>query len=185
MIMGHAYHDAKGSSCRQRRNGDVCMKKKSKILIYTAIVLCALFALTGVPYFDKIFSTSAYTKIIESNWGIDLPRSGAKEVYSFSEPSFHGDGIRYHVIDYPIGNESKRIANSVFQLEKVFLGASKPTEDQVAYVEALLAETEIPQDEIPIWNECVLVSQSQEDGSELYLFYGGATGTVYVVESFL
>ena len=37
-----------------------------------------------------------------------LREAGAKEVYAFSEPSFHGDGIRYHVIDYPAGNETKK-----------------------------------------------------------------------------
>ena len=99
--------------------GSVPMKKKKWLIV--AVVLLALFVLSGAPHFlSMMLSTSTYTKVIETNWGIDLPEDGGKEVYSFSEPSFHGDGIRYHVIDYPAGNESKKILNAMFQIEKVF-----------------------------------------------------------------
>ena len=57
------------------------MKKKTKIIIGTAVVLLALFVLSGAPHFlSMMLSTSTYTKVIETNWGIDLPEDGAKEV---------------------------------------------------------------------------------------------------------
>lgn len=119
------------------------------------------------------------------NWGIDLPEDGAKELYSFSEPSFHGDGIRYHVIDYPAGNESKRVLNSMSQIEKVFSDADIPTQGQIAAVEDLLKGIDIPADVIPNWSKCQLIYMKQKDNSELYLFYWSGTGTIYVIESFL
>lgn len=81
------------------------MKKKAKIIIGVMVIVILLTALLGLI---GLFSNRPYTKVLEVNWGIDLPEAGAKEVYAFSEPSFHGDGIRYHVIDYPAGNETKK-----------------------------------------------------------------------------
>lgn len=162
------------------------MKKKTKIIIGTAAVLLVLFVLSGAPRFlSLILSTSTYTNVIEMNWGIDLPEAGAKELYSFSEPSFHGDGIRYHVIDYPAGNESKRVLNSMSQIEKVFSDADAPTQGQIAAVEEFLKGIDIPADVIPDWSKCQLIYMKQNDNSELYLFYWSGTGTIYVVESFL
>lgn len=41
-----------------------------------------------------------YTVVINMNWSIKLPNS-YKEIYSKnSGPSFHGDGIRYHILEY-------------------------------------------------------------------------------------
>lgn len=158
--------------------------KKKKWLI-AAVVLLAMFVLSGAPHFlSMMLSTSTYTKVIETNWGIDLPEDGAKEVYSFSEPSFHGDGIRYHVIDYPAGNESKKIQNAMFQIEKVFSEADVPSQGQIAAVEEILKDIDIPDDVIPDWSKCQLVYMKQHDNSELYLFYWSGTGTIYVVESF-
>ena len=162
------------------------MKTKTKIIIGTAAVLLVLLVLSGAPRFlSLILSTSTYTNVIEMNWGIDLPEDGAKELYSFSEPSFHGDGIRYHVIDYPVGNESKRVLNSMSQIEKVFSDADAPTQGQIAAVEEFLKGIDIPTDVIPDWSKCQLIYMKQNDHSELYLFYWSSTGTIYVVESFL
>lgn len=156
------------------------MKKKTKIILgAVAAVLIALFILL------EVFSNRPYTKVLEANWGIDLPEAGAEEVFSFSEPSFHGDGIRYHVIDYPAGNESKKILNAMFQIEKVFLEAELPSKEQIADVEELLKDIDIPDDVIPDWSKCQLVYERHKDNSELYLFYWSGTGTIYVVESFL
>lgn len=161
------------------------MKKRKKIIMSTAVVLIALFLLSGAPRFlGMMLLTSTYTTVIERNWEIDLPEAGAKEVYSFSEPSFHGDGIRYHVIDYPVGNESKKNQNTMFQIEKVFSETDFPTEGQIAAVEGLLKDIDIPDDIIPDWSKCQLIYMIQDDGSELYLFYWSGTGTIYVVESF-
>lgn len=71
--------------------------KKSKKIILLIVVLCGI-CIVG---FFLINSVNSYTRVLKINWDIELPTAGAKEIYAYSEPSFHGDGIRYHVIDYP------------------------------------------------------------------------------------
>ena len=156
------------------------MKKSQKIIILM-VGLCVICAFGSF----LMNSTNSYTRVLKTNWGIELPKAGAKEIFAYSEPSFHGDGIRYHVIDYPIGNESKRMQNSVFQLDKIFLHSPQPTEEQIRYVEQLLEQIDVKEDVIPDWGKCELVYLKQEDSSELFLFYWSGTGTVYIVESFL
>ena len=155
--------------------------KKSKKILLLIVVLCGICTIG----FFLINSVNSYTRVLKINWGIDLPKAGAKEIYAYSEPNFHGDGIRYHVIDYPIGNESKKIQNTVFQLEKIFLHSPQPTEEQISYVENLLEQIDVKEDVIPDWAKCKLVYLIQEDHSELFLFYWEGTGTVYIVESFI
>lgn len=159
------------------------MNKKLKTVIYCILMLIALFVVIMMLWMH--FSTKPYPKVIQKNWQIEVPSEGARNLYSYSEPSPHGDGIRYHVIDYEIGNESKRVQNSVFQLGKIFLHAAQPTESQIAYVEELLQETTVPEDEFPDWEKCQLVSEKKDDSSEIFMFYWSGTGTLYVVESFL
>ena len=156
------------------------MKKSQKIIILI-VGLCVICAFSSF----LMNSINSYTRVLKTNWGIELPKAGAKEIFAYSEPSFHGDGIRYHVIDYPIGNENKRMQNSVFQLDKIFLHSSQPTEEQIRYVEQLLEQIDVKEDVIPDWGKCELVYHKQEDSSELFLFYWSGTGTVYIVESFL
>ena len=156
------------------------MKKSQKIIILI-VVLCVICAFGSF----LMNSINSYTRVLKTNWGIELPKAGAKEIFAYSEPSFHGDGIRYHVIDYPIGNESKRMQNSVFQLDKIFLHSPQPAEEQIRYVEQLLEQIDVKEDVIPDWGKCELVYLKQEDSSELFLFYWSGTGTVYIVESFL
>ena len=159
------------------------MIKRFKKIIVAIFILIAIFICSSFCW--MYFSTKPYTKVINMNWDIGLPGDGAKDIFSYSEPSPHGDGIRYHVIDYPIGNESKRILNSVFQLEKIFNVTKQPTDNQISCVEELLRKINIKNDVIPDWKRCRLVYQKQNDNSEIFLFYDSETGTLYVVESFL
>lgn len=145
-----------------------------KILIITLIIafvfiLCPI----GITY----FSTNPYTKVINMNWKIELPNKDANVVYSYSLPSPHGDGIRYHVIDYP--NENNPI------LDDVFCKSEKPTEKQITHVRDLLSNEKIEKDVFSEFDNCELVYLKQDDYSELFLFYNRDTKTVYVVESFI
>ena len=158
------------------------MNKKFKNVVFSIIILITVVIVISLLW--MYVSTRPYTKIIWKNWQIEVPSEGTRDLYSYSEPGPHGDGIRYHVIDYEIGNESKRVQDSVFRLEKIFLHAPQPTEDQIAYVEQLLKETSVPEDEFPDWGKCQLVYEKKDDNSEIFMFYWSGTGTLYVVESF-
>lgn len=127
----------------------------------------------------------SYTTAVRMNWGIDLPYTGAKEIFSYSVPDFHGDGIRYHVIDYSVGNGSKKAHTAACKLDTVFDGSSHPTATQTAYAEQLLKQIDVPENMFPDWKRCSLVCRKQEDNSELFLFRSRDTGTVYILESFV
>ena len=153
------------------------ISQKIILLIMGLCVICAI-------YFKIWKSVNSYTRVLKVNWGIELPETGVKEIFAYSTPSFHGDGIRYHVLDYPIGNENKRIQNAVFQVDKLLNGA-QPTEAQIIYVEQLLEQIDVKDDVIPDWKKCSLVYLKQQGGSELFLFYRSGTGTLYIVELFI
>ena len=69
--------------------------KKKKILLLIIVVLVSVWTIyrSIVP---------SYSSVLEANWGFELPvKALCKEVYSEDTgPSFHGDGIRYHVFSY-------------------------------------------------------------------------------------
>ena len=153
---------------------------KNRKIIFLVFGLCAAGVLCPVIW----KSVNSYTRVLKTNWGIELPEARAKAVFSYSEPSFLGDGIRYHIIDYPIGNENKKMQNVAFRLDKLF-GGIHPTEAQIDYVEQLLKQIDANDMVIPDWERCSLINFKQEDGSELFLFYQSETGTVFIVESFI
>ena len=156
------------------------MKKSHKIILLIVVlgVICAISSFL-------IHSANSYTQVLKMNWGIELPKASANEIYAYSEPGFHGDGIRYHIIDYPIENESKKRQNTALKLEEIFLQSPHPSEEQIRSVNQLLEQIDVAVDVIPEWQDCNLVYLKQEDNSELFLFYQVKTGTVYIVESFL
>ena len=149
------------------------------ISLAAAIGVCAVCLLLWL-----YFSAMPYAKVIHKNWGIELPTAGERDLYSYSQPSPHGDGVRYHVIDYPVGKDSKETRKTVSRLESIFRDVTEPTESQISRVEQLLEERGIEDDAVPDWKRCSLLYLKQEDGSELFLFCWLGTGTLYVVESF-
>ena len=62
------------------------------------IIICAVFALLLVVFGPAAWSALRYmgAGVYEANWGLAMPESGA---------SFHGDGYRYAVYDYPEPDE--------------------------------------------------------------------------------
>ena len=79
------------------------MKKKR-------ILLAILVALISTWTIYKSIAPS-YFSVLETNWGIELPvKAICKEVYSEDTgPSFHGDGIRYHVFSYFKSSEIEKM----------------------------------------------------------------------------
>ena len=69
--------------------------KKKKILLLIVIVLVSVWTI-----YRAIIPS--YSSVLEANWGIELPTKAlCKEVYEADTgPSFHGDGVRYHVFSY-------------------------------------------------------------------------------------
>lgn len=158
------------------------MKKVKKIVLITVTVIAVgILSLFIISRFFK----DPYTVVIKENWDIELPQEGAKELFAYSEPSFNGDGVRYHVIDYPAGNESEKMQDAIFQLEKLFSNAPLPNDLQIAQVNEILKDVKVDASLIADWKRCRLINLTQDDYSELFMFYSSETGTVYVVEMFI
>lgn len=69
--------------------------RKKRLLLIILCMLCVLCILTWEYLSD-------YSTTLKANWGFSLPvQARYKELYAKdSGPSFHGDGIRYHVYSY-------------------------------------------------------------------------------------
>lgn len=149
--------------------------KKRKWLIAIAVFL--VLTVVGV---SKLLPS--YSSTLEANWGISLPwKARLTEIYEKdSGSSFHGDGIRYHVFSYKYED----------YIDLMF--AWTPTEFKTIshgnYSEAAtewLDEIDVPEGQRPNYENCCYWYKSQEDNSELIIFWDNSTNLLYVVESFL
>ena len=81
--------------------------KKLKRWQRNLIIICAVFALLLAVFGPALWSALCYVGagVYEANWGLAMP-DGIKELYrTDSGASFHGDGYRYAVYDYPEPDE--------------------------------------------------------------------------------
>lgn len=122
-----------------------------------------------------------YGAVLKANWGFVLPRRGqCTEVYSAdSGASPHGDGLRYHVY-------SCRDTH----IESMY--AWLPDEHATIYHDSFhaaaddwLGQLNVPAERRPVCSGCVYHYQSQDDHSELIVFWDEGRQMLYVLESFL
>ncbi len=128
------------------------------------------------------FFSGDYAKILETNWGVALPKeSGYKETYvKQGGQGFQGDGLRYHVF----GCEEMQPIIEAFS----WGNERRKTNFYDSYKEACenwLNEIGVPQEERPNYEECSYWYDSQADLSELILLLSESQSKLYVVESFL
>ena len=149
--------------------------KKKKILLVIIVVLISVWTIyrTIVP---------SYSSVLEANWGFELPvKALCKEVYSEDTgPSFHGDGIRYHVFSYRYED----------YIDLMF--AWPPTEYPTNHyattskaAEAWLDEINVPAEQRPDYSKCCSWHKSQEDNSEIIFFWDSERNHLYIVENFI
>ena len=75
---------------------------KKGCLIKGSIIAVALLCILGFAAFMGWRVLSDYSRALNANWGFQVPwQSKYLEIYKTdSGPSFHGDGLRYHVYSY-------------------------------------------------------------------------------------
>lgn len=160
------------------------MKNDKKIIkIIISVLLVFVICIFGISILKSYFSSNSYAKVLSLNWNIKLPEEG-EILYDYSEPSPHGDGIRYHVIDYSDA-DTKQTQNNIFLLDNIFVGAKQPTNEQIERANQLLSQIDVVDKYIPEFNNCLLIYRKQEDNSELFLFYCRDKATLYILESFI
>ena len=149
--------------------------KKKKILLLIVVVLVSSWTI-----YRSIIPS--YASVLEANWGIELPvKAICKEVYSEDTgPSFHGDGIRYHVFSYRYED----------YIDLMF--AWPPTEYPTNFyattskaAEVWLEEIDVPAEERPNYEKCCSWHKAQEDNSEIIFFWDNELNHLYILENFI
>ena len=143
------------------------------------IAVILIIILTGIGIL-RLFPS--YASTIKSNWDISLPiKAVLTETYEKdSGSSFHGDGVRYHIFSYKYED----------YIDLMF--AWTPNEHKTNFypttreaAEAWLDEIDVPADERPDYSKCYSWSKSQDDNSEIIIFWDNELNKLYIVENFI
>ena len=149
------------------------MKKKHLVLLF----VCALALACGLSLYAK----TSYSRVLEANWGISLPfKARNREVFSQDNSGFHGDGIRYHVYRY----QYEDYIDLMFAWRNRE-GATIFHDSYSKAAEAWLDELQVPRSQRPSYEVCSYWYKSQEDHSELLIFWNPENNHLYILESFL
>lgn len=159
--------------------------KKKKILLLIVVVLVSSWTIyrSIVP---------SYSSVLETNWGIELPvKALCKEVYSEDAgPSFHGDGVRYHVFSYKNSaaieqmlpwsdTDGNTLAWSQIQ------GQEKDYQTYTEATDIWLGELGIPQEQYPDYDACFCWYKNEHDNSEIIIFWNPEINRLYIVENII
>ena len=144
--------------------------KRGIIVIVMMLAAAVFFGGCGM-------SALSFGAALKANWGITLPSAaGSEEVYSMeSDASFHGDGIRYHVLSY-------KDEDSIEMMLKW------DDEDGTAHsenCESWLDRIEVPADMRPVYEGSLSWYKKQTDNSEIVVLLDKEQERLYITESFL
>ena len=155
------------------------------------ILLAVLVALISVWTIYKSIVPS-YASVLEANWGVELPvRALCKEVYKADTgPSFHGDGIRYHVFSYknvsPIEDMvSWSDVNGNTLAWSQTEGEEKRYQTYREATDLWLSELDIPQEQYPDYDDCFCWYKNAHDNSEIIVFRNPEINRLYIVEKMI
>lgn len=159
--------------------------KKKKILILIVIVLVSAWTI-----YRAIIPS--YSSVLEANWGIELSiKALCKEVYEADTgPSFHGDGIRYHVFRFTNSSEIEKMLPWSDVNGKTFAWSQTEGEEKryQTYREASdlwLGELEIQQEQYPNYDACFCWYKNAHDNSEIIIFWNPEINRLYIVENII
>ena len=150
--------------------------KKKKILLLIIVVLVTVWTI-----YQSIIPS--YASVLEANWDIELPvKAICKEVYSEDTgPSFHGDGIRYHVFSYRYEDYINLMFAWSGNLENKTLFYQSYSEA----ADIWLGELGIPQEQYPDYDACFCWYKNAHDNSEIIIFWNPEINRLYIVENII
>ena len=154
--------------------------KRKRIIITLSVVAAVLVILFGRIVIRNRLND--YSHILRLNWNLILPSdSGCSGIYSDdSGPSFHGDGIRYHVFNY----EDETAIDTMVDWQ---LTEGK-TRFRMNYSEAVaewLDSINVPDDWRPEYEDCSFWYQQKYGGDEMIILQDKNQKNLYVAESFI
>lgn len=118
-----------------------------------------------------------YMRTVNLNWELDLPASQGCLYETDSGASFHGDGERYHILEYAGDG----------RLEQALAEQATPLPSAENPVTEILDDLSVPADQRPDFADCGIFTADHpsDDRNRLYLLVNSAGTRLYVVEFFL
>ncbi len=144
--------------------------------VLTVGALASLLLLTGGSL-RPLLERRDYTATVELNWDLSLPESSEAVYETDSGPSFHGDGERYHVLQYAVGSG----------IESALSWQAPPADAAAAEaMEALMDDLDVPERQRPDLDKCLWYTAADPSDSRnhLYLLFDSSTLELYILESF-
>ena len=143
--------------------------KRKRVLMGVLAALAGLLLLAGLLAWRLV---PGYASALRLNWGISLPILARPSLCyeADSGPSFHGDGIRYHVFSYQYEDP----------VSLMFAWGS--VERETIYC---LDKIQVSAGDRPDYGGCLYWYRAQEDNSELLVFWDAEQNRLYFLESFL
>jgi len=136
---------------------------------YRIIILIILVLILILLYQNTIGS---YMFAIKLNWNIEIPKPNNIIYIKEKEPSFHGDGQSYYVLEYNIKKAKELKSNIMFHEGEQWV------EEEVLKI---IDYMQIPREFYPdLKKEYVYYMVKSKDSSALYLLY--LDNKLYIVE---
>lgn len=157
------------------------MKKDNTLLkiggIFTVPLIILGFIIMGFSrYFDN------YSYIINENWSIKIPRDYEEIYKKDSGPSFHGDGLRYHIFKYERSEKINDIV-SWSDTADLYQGKNRFLEGEVTKI---LSSLEVPSEHYPSFHGGYMYYyEAKEDSSRIFMLHDYNSKVLYVVEDFM
>lgn len=142
------------------------------------------FLVIGILYVAyQAFVWTRYVHVIKLNWNIEFPIWGCREIYNIdSGPSFHGDGMRYHIFQC---SDREDIWGAVPWTEQE--GQNRHGESFRAVTVEWLDVLEVPIEYRPNYpvSDYYFYYDIQSDNSEIVIYFDEEEIKLYIIESFL
>lgn len=133
------------------------------------IILAIILIISTVLYQNMI---NSYKHVIKINWNIKIPKPNNIIYIKEKEPSFHGDGQSYYVLEYNI-KKAKEIKSNI-----TFHEGEQWIQEEVLKI---IDYMQIPREFYPDFKkEYVYYMVKSKDSSALYLLY--LDNKLYIVE---
>ena len=149
------------------------MNKKKTVVLIVIIIVLAAFA--GVNLWN---SFNSYARILNANWGIDIPGKCEEEyVKTGEDESFFGDGDRYRILKV-----DGELTDGNIDFEPM-----DTISDHVAeYAANIMDNLKVPYDRRPDMSEMDgYYYQQKDDNDVLILLYNEEQSLLYVLEEFI
>lgn len=145
--------------------------------IFTVPLIILGFIIIGISkYFDN------YSFIINENWNIKIPRNFIETYKKDSGPSFHGDGLRYHIFKY---DRSEKIDDIVSWSDTadLYQGKNRFVEGEVTKI---LSSLQVTSEYYPSFQGGYMYYyEAKEDASRIFMLHDYDSNLIYIVEDFM